>query len=334
MTGGPSFGVVVPPCGEFGDPAAFADIVDTVEGLGYADVWFGDHVAVPRYAAAITDPSWTEPLTACFFALGRTRRLRAGTDVLVVPYRNPVLVAKMAATADALSGGRLVLGVGVGYLRGEFAALGADHDERGAITSDYMQAMRVLWDSAGEPVSYRGPHVAFEDVCMGPFRTTGSTPVWVGGNAPSALRRAATVGDGWHPLFPDPEGYRLGRERILGIRGGEAEFTFSISLATTRVLDTRQTFVPTSWAELSEIPDDFNYAPPVPATEGGRPRFVGNPDQIAADIDDYVSAGVQHFTLRFAADGRDSSVPDYLQQLQRFADDVKLRFPKAVLCGD
>src|SRR3954452_5899489 len=154
MTGGPSFGVVVPPSGAFAMSGALADIVDAAEGLGYADVWFGDHVAVPRYAAAITDPGWMEPLTSCFFALGRTRRLRAGTDVLVAPYRNPLLVAKMAATADVLSGGRLVLGVGVGYLRGEFAALGADYAARGAVTDEYLRTLGALWDSAGAPTSF------------------------------------------------------------------------------------------------------------------------------------------------------------------------------------
>src|SRR4051812_7622853 len=254
MTDGPSFGVVVPPSGAFGNSGTLADIVDAAESLGYADVWFGDHVAVPRYAAAITDPGWMEPLTSCFFALGRTRRLRAGTDVLVVPYRNPVLVAKMAATADVLSGGRLVLGMGVGYLRGEFAALGADYEARGAVTDDYLRAIRVLWESAGNPVTYRGEHVAFEDVCVGPSRPQGGIPVWVGGNARSAYRRAATLADGWHPLVPDPDGYRLGRDEILGMRGTKDDFTFSISLATTRVLDTGQAFVPTSWAEFSEIP--------------------------------------------------------------------------------
>jgi alkanesulfonate monooxygenase SsuD/methylene tetrahydromethanopterin reductase-like flavin-dependent oxidoreductase (luciferase family) len=219
-----------------------------------------------------------------------------------------------------------VLGVGVGYLRGEFAALGAAYEERGAVTSDYVRAMRVLWESAGEPATYHGKHVSFDDVCMGPAGTAGGVPVWVGGNAPSALRRAATLGDGWHPLFPDPEGYRQGRERILEMRGSAEDFTFSMSLATTRVLDTSQTFSPTSWAEVSDIPDDFNYAPPVPFTEDGRTRFVGNPDQIAQDIADYVAAGVQHFTLRFCADGRDTTVSDYLQQVQRFADDVKPQF--------
>jgi alkanesulfonate monooxygenase SsuD/methylene tetrahydromethanopterin reductase-like flavin-dependent oxidoreductase (luciferase family) len=113
------------------------------------------------------------------------------------------------------------------------------------------------------------------------------------------------------------------------MRGSAEGFTFSMSLATTRVLDTSQPLAPTSptsWAEVSDIPDDFNYAPPVPVTGDGRTRFVGNPDQIAQDIADYLAAGVQHFTLRFCADGRDTTVFDYLQQLQRFADDVKPQF--------
>src|SRR6516225_2930525 len=121
MSARPSFGVVIPATGPFGSQGVFGAVVDAIEDLGYDDVWFGDHVAVPSYAAHITAPDWLEPITCCLLALGRTTRLRAGTDVLVLPYRNPLLVAKMAATADVMSNGRVVLGVGVGYLKGGFA---------------------------------------------------------------------------------------------------------------------------------------------------------------------------------------------------------------------
>jgi probable F420-dependent oxidoreductase len=322
-----SFGVVLPAFGPLASRDAFNDAVDTIEGLGFADVWFGDHVAVPSYAAHVTRPEWLEPLSACMLALGRTSRLRAGTDVLVLPYRNPLLVAKMAATADALSGGRLVLGVGVGYLKGEFAALGADYGRRGPTTDQYLQAMRALWGSAGTPVSFDGEFVSFDNVCMGPSPTTGQVPVWVGGNAPAALRRAALMGDGWHPLFPTPDLYRSGRDAIVALRGSADGFTFSMSLAVTRVLDAGEASTPRTWGDDADIPEDFGYSPPIPLTADGRPRFVGDPDQVAEDVEVYIGAGVRHFTLRFSA-GADVGVSDYLHQLQGFADQVMDRFPR------
>jgi probable F420-dependent oxidoreductase len=321
----PSFGVVVPAFGPLASRGAFDDAVDTIEGLGFDDVWFGDHVAVPSYAAHVTRPEWLEPLSACMLALGRTSRLRAGTDVLVLPYRDPLLVAKMAATADVLSGGRLVLGVGVGYLKGEFEALGADYARRGAVTDQYLTAMRALWGSAGRPTSSDSEFVRFHDVCMGPPPTAGQVPVWVGGNAGGALRRAALLGDGWHPLFPTPALYRVGRDTIVARRGSAEGFAFSMSLAVTRVLETGETYAPRSWGEDADIPEDFGYSPPIPLADDGRPRFVGHPDQLAADVEDYIAAGVDHFTLRFSA-GDDDGVADYFDQLQRFAEQVMDRF--------
>src|SRR5687768_7469217 len=122
-----SFGTVIPAFGPFADAGAMTELVDVGEALGFDDVWFGDHVIVPSYATAFTHPEWLDPLTCCFMGLGHTRRMRFGTDVLVAPYRNPILTAKMAATADHLSGGRVILAFGVGYLKGEFSALGADY---------------------------------------------------------------------------------------------------------------------------------------------------------------------------------------------------------------
>jgi alkanesulfonate monooxygenase SsuD/methylene tetrahydromethanopterin reductase-like flavin-dependent oxidoreductase (luciferase family) len=232
----------------------------------------------------------------------------------------------MAATADVLSGGRLVLGIGVGYLKGEFEALGADYGRRGAVTDQYLRVMQVLWGSAGTPISFDTEFVRFNDVCMGPPPTTGQVPVWVGGNARGALRRAALMGDGWHPLFPTPDLYRSGRDTIVALRGSGDQFVFSISLAATRVLEAGETYTPRSWGDDADIPEDFGYSPPIPLAHDGRPRFVGHPDQLAADVEDYAAAGVRHFTLRFSAGG-DDGVADYFDQLQRFADQVMARFP-------
>ena len=326
MSARPSFGVVIPATGPFGSQGVFGAVVDAIEDLGYDDVWFGDHVAVPSYAAHITAPDWLEPITCCLLALGRTTRLRAGTDVLVLPYRNPLLVAKMAATADVMSNGRLVLGVGVGYLKGEFAALGAPYDRRGTLSSEYIRVMRELWAGAGRPVSFDGEFVRFDQVCVGPAPTSGRVPIWVGGNAPAAWRRAAAFGDGWHPLFPTAEEYRRGHDAIVGIRETSEQFVFSISLASTHVLDAGAVYSPSLWADHADVPEDFNYAPAAPLTKDGRMRFVGVADEVAADVEDYVAAGVEHFTLRFSTGGDDASVTGFLEQLQRFAGEVMPRF--------
>jgi probable F420-dependent oxidoreductase len=327
----PSYGYVIPSFGPFADPGAMVDLLQVGEDLGFDDVWFGDHVIVPSYAAALTQPDWLEPLTACFIGMGRTTRLRFGTDVLVAPYRNPVLVAKMAATADHLSGGRLTLGVGVGYLKGEFAALGADYASRGAVTDEFLTVLRTLWESDGV-VSHDGEHAPFHDVVFGPRPTQQPLPLWVGGNVTRALQRAADLGDGWHPLFPTPEQYAAARRTIQERRGSRpGPFTFSYSCAVTTILDEEPTdFRAGTWDELGDIPDDFSYAPPLPATEEGRPRFLGTAAQVAADIDAYVDAGVEHFTLRFANGSPDVGVDDMVSLMQRFMSDVAPRVRTAV----
>ena len=211
---GLTFGVVIPPYGPFQDPEELWSVVAAAEELGFASVWFGDHIVVPPYAAALTPPDWFDAVALCLVGLGRTTTLRFGTDVLVAPYRRPVEFAHLAASADKLGGGRLTLGMGVGFLEGEFEALQTPYAERGAVTDEYLKVLRLLWESEGQPVSYSGRWVSFSNVLFGPAPAQKPLPLLVGGNGDRALRRAALLGDGWHPLFCSPEQYQAGRERI------------------------------------------------------------------------------------------------------------------------
>ena len=140
--------------------------------------------------------------------------LRFGTDVLVAPYRHPLVVAAMAGTLGRLAADRLILGVGIGYLRGEFEALGASYDDRAATTEEWVRAVRH------PPAGY--------SVVAG----ASPVPIWIGGNTRKAQRRAALLGDGWHPLWLPSEDYAAARQRILEIRREhaiEGAFTFSFS---------------------------------------------------------------------------------------------------------
>ncbi|MFJ2580307.1 LLM class flavin-dependent oxidoreductase [Kitasatospora aureofaciens] len=167
-------GVNVPNFGPGTDPGVLREWAHVVEGLGYDLLMVSDHVAVtPDVSARYPEPFY-EPFTTLSWLAGITTRVRLGTTVLILPYRHPLLVARMATNLHRLSGGRLVLGVGVGWARQEFDALGVPFTARGRLTDEYLATLREV---LSDPV-----------------------PIWVGGHSEAALRRATRFGDAWHPL--------------------------------------------------------------------------------------------------------------------------------------
>lgn len=316
------FGVVIPNHGPFGDRGAIRELVQAAEALGFHTAWFGDHVVIPDYASQLSHPRWFDALACCIFGAGATTRIRFGTDVLVLPYRNPVVLSQLVASADQLSDGRLTLGVGVGYISGEFAALDTPpYAERGAVTDEYLAVLHALWGSGG-PVSFHGRYVQFDDVHAAPPPLQSPFPVWVGGNGARAFRRAALSGTGWHPLFPTPEQYADGRRQILALRaehGRTEPFAFSYSCPGVTVLDDDAPRAkPLGYDDFPGIPDEYKYAPPFPVDEHGRVRFVGSPAEIAADVRAFAAAGVEHLALRFWTADPNATVDDVLAQFERF----------------
>ncbi|MGW2312350.1 LLM class flavin-dependent oxidoreductase [Actinomadura luteofluorescens] len=174
-------GVNVPNFGPGTDPGVLRQWARTVEGLGFDLLMVSDHVAITADVAAQYPAPFYEPFTTLSWLAGVTERVRLGTTVLVVPYRHPLLIARMAANLNDLSGGRFVLGAGVGWAREEYAALGVPYTRRGALTDEYLRAIRAAWEDEGD---YRA----------------GRIPLWIGGSSDAALRRAVRVGDAWHPL--------------------------------------------------------------------------------------------------------------------------------------
>ncbi|MFC4909544.1 LLM class flavin-dependent oxidoreductase [Actinomadura gamaensis] len=174
-------GVNVPNFGPGTDPGVLREWAGITEGLGYDLLMVSDHVAVtPDVAERYPEPFY-EPFTTLSWLAGVTTRLRLGTTVLVLPYRHPLLVARMAANLQQLSGGRLVLGVGVGWSRREYDALGVPFSARGRLTDEALKTLRTVWRE--DPPDGVAP-----------------PPIWVGGNSAAAIRRAAEYGDAWHPL--------------------------------------------------------------------------------------------------------------------------------------
>ena len=178
---GMEFGVNVPNFGPGTDPGMLRAWADALSTMGFDLLMVSDHVAITPDVAEKYPAPFFDPFTTLAYLAGTTTDIRLGTTVLIVPYRHPLLTARMAANLNDLSGGRLILGVGVGWARQEFEALGAPFDRRGRQTDEHLNTIRASWADQSD---YRA----------------GAIPIWVGGDSPPALRRAVQLGDAWHPM--------------------------------------------------------------------------------------------------------------------------------------
>ncbi len=202
------------------------EICQRAEAAGFESIWGGEHVVLPdaigsRYPytadgkiPAEPDTPIPDPLIWLAFAAAAAPTLRLGTCILIVPQRNPLVLAKELATLDRLSGGRVELGLGVGWLKEEFEALGVSWERRGARNDEYVAAMRALW--AGPHAEFHGEFVDFAPVTCSPRPVQTSIPILVGGDTDAAIQRAVRIADGYFPGEGDAE--RLGRliDRLRG----------------------------------------------------------------------------------------------------------------------
>ena len=222
------------------DAQALVDLACRAEELGIDSVWVHDHVFnVGHVFDRIGGRPYYEPLTLLSFVAARTTRVRLGTSVLVLPYHNPVRLAKVAATLDVLSGGRLIMGVGVGLIEKEIRAMGSPYAERGAFTDESIAVMRALW-TQDEP-KFDGKFSRFDGMKFSPKPLQKPTiPIVIGGVSRHAIRRAARLGDGWQPLGLSPEALGQGiaalREaaRAAGRDAAKIPVSIAMSLAAAR----------------------------------------------------------------------------------------------------
>jgi probable F420-dependent oxidoreductase len=234
------------------------------------------------------------------FVAGMSRTLRLISSVMILPYRNPVVTAKMLATIDVLSRGRVTVGVGVGWLREEFEALGApDFDRRGGVSDEYLRIFKALWTQ--DPASYHGEFYRFDSVrCLPHPVQKPHPPIWVGGHSKAALRRVARLGDGWHPVGANP---------AVPLRPPELR----------ALLDELRRLTEAERRDFSTL--TISYKAPVydpgQGVDGGAARrpFSGSQQAIADDTGTFAGLGVSELILDF----RSESLSESLDRMARFA---------------
>jgi probable F420-dependent oxidoreductase len=313
-------GFNAPTAGPLADSETLTKICVGGEAMGFDFATFSDHVVIPsavnaRYPYSETGEfpkgSWAarhEQLTEVAFIAAKTSRLRLVTSVMVVPHRPAVLCAKILSTIDVLSGGRLTVGIGAGWLQEEFEAIGAPaFAARGAVTDEYLQAFRALWTQ--DDPRFGGEHVKFGGIVFAPKPAQKPhPPIWVGGESGPALRRVARLGDAWYPIGTNPAHpldslarYRAGIARLRKVAGDVGRDPMSIGLAY-RVAR-------------------YGEGVPMKATDGERRLFSGSPAEIAGDLRDLSDLGVTHVDFGFTG----TTAEEMLDAMKRFRDEIVSR---------
>lgn len=220
------FGACIPHYGVPMSKKAIADFCKLAERLNFDSIWTTDHIAVnKRYA----DPygSILESLMTLSYVAAHTEHVELGTSIIVLPMRNPVIFAKQTATLDQLSDGRLILGVGAGWMEDEFATLEFNFHDRGKIMSEQIRILRILWTE--DQPEFNGHFFKFSDIVFLPKPVQETGPqLWIGGSSLSALKRVARLGDGWHPVGLSPKEFAQGKEKLNSIVKSGRKITMSV----------------------------------------------------------------------------------------------------------
>jgi probable F420-dependent oxidoreductase len=311
------FGVATVTRGACAAREGYIAVAEAAERLGFGFISVNDHVVVPRdiasrypYSesgewAARTAGECLDQLNTLAFIAARTERLRLLTSVMVVPQRHPVLTAKMLATIDVLSKGRLIVGCGVGWMKEEFEALGAPpFAERGSATDEYLDAMKALWTQ--DAPRFQGKHVSFDDVIFAPKPVAKPhPPIWIGGESAVALKRTVRVGDGWYPASNNPQ-HRLDTPARLGAAYAELRRVAEAAGRDPKSIDVGYLVLwPVDWTAQK-------------AADGARRLFTGSSADMAADAAALAGVGVRHVALTFQT----ATAAETLERMHRFAAEV------------
>jgi probable F420-dependent oxidoreductase len=312
------FGVSTMTRGPLATRAGYLAIAQAAERSGLGFISVNDHVVVPAtinshypyseegtWSGAGSGFCFDQLATLCFLA-GCTTSLRLLTAVMVVPHRHPVLTAKMLATADVLSEGRVTVGCGAGWLKEEFDLLGAPYAGRGRATDEYIQAFKTLWTEERPALS--GEFVKFDNVLFAPKPVQKPhPPIWIGGESAAAMRRVVRLGDAWFPGTNNPA-HRLDTTARLGAAIDQLRSLAKQAGRDPAKIDLACSIQwPVAWSADK-------------ATDGSRRLFTGNAADMASDVAALEKIGVRHVALHFAA----GTVEETCARIERFGQDLRL----------
>ena len=278
-------GLSLPNVGPLANCANVTEIAINAEGLGYACLWTTDHIIVPNSMPYHPFGNILESMTTLSYLAAHTTTIGLGTGILVLPQRDPVLVAKQAATVDHLSNGRFTLATAVGYIEGEYKYLRADFAGRGRLADEYIAAIRALLETAD--ARFHGEHINFDNVWFDP-RPAKPIPLVVGGNSAAAITRAATLGDGWY-------GWRRRPDQVSEALGRLAEHKVGDSFEVALRVEAR-------------------VGAAIPGIEPAC-SLQGDKEAVAAQIARYDAAGVDRLVIDLAT----TDLSDYLNQIHTLA---------------
>lgn len=286
------FGICIP---HYGKPIDMSKILDTVrraEDLDFDSVWVTDHLLVPRTLDIIYRDHMLDPLALLSHVAAITTRVKIGTSVIILPYRNPIVVAKMLATIDHLSAGRLIFGAAVGWMEPEFAALGAPFTERGAFSDECLRLIKALWTQ--EQVSFEGKYFTFREMQASPKPVQQPhPPIWVGGNSARARRRVAQFGDGWHATAMSLETLRTGvahLHEVWAAQGRTGDPVLSMRIG----------------CHIEGVSQEVLQYPPRPG-RGTRDTLTGSVSAIVDRLGAYQDLGIRHLVLETSTQSHTSS---------------------------
>ncbi len=293
------FGVALPNFGRYAEKDAILNISKASEELGFDSIWVSDHIVIPESHQGFGDMFY-EPLITLTYIAACTNRIQLGTSVIILPYRNPIVLAKMISTLDVLCGGRVILGVGVGWLKDEFNALGIPYGERGYITDESIEILKVLWTR--EEPSFKGRYYNFSKIRFLPRPIQRPhPPIWVGGNSRRAIERAVNKGNGWHCVGLTPEEIKKGVEyanKLLSSNGkGTSDFVISLR-KNLQIKDTSE-------KKIKEAVD--------------KERLRGTPDEIADGINRYRESGVSHLIFHILG----GTLNGIIESMELFSNKIK-----------
>jgi probable F420-dependent oxidoreductase len=295
------FGICVPHYGKPINVSQILGVVRRAEELGFDSVWVTDHILVPQTLDIIYRDNMLEPLALLSHIAAVVSRVQLGTSVIILPYRNPIVVAKMLATVDQLSGGRLIVGVGGGWMEQEFAALGVSFAERGLFSDESLRLFRELWTR--ERVSVQGQYFSFEDMQVSPPPVQQPCPsIWIGGMSARARRRVAEFGDGWHATALPAQELSQAYSHLQKLwqqkgRAGEPLLSMRARLF------------------IEGVSEDVLSYPPRP----GWDVLQGSSQAIVERIGEYQKVGVRHLVFELSTQSFDSS----LRTMETFVNNIK-----------